>query len=107
MLGKPVAVKIDRPMGSLHPKHGFVYEINYGYIEGVQAPDGEDLDVYFLGVDQAVEVGKGVVKAIIHRLEDDDDKLVVMPEEINFSDEQIEKLVNFQEQWFEHEIIRN
>ncbi len=105
-LGKEVSVVIDRPRGSKHPKHGFVYEVNYGYIEGIKAPDGEELDAYYLGTDQPVEKATGIVKAIVHRLENDDDKLIVMPENIDFSDEEIEKLVTFQEKWFKHTIIR-
>lgn len=107
LLGKRVEVTFDRPLGSKHPKHGFVYEVNYGFIEGHKAPDGEDLDAYYLGVDYPMEKSMGVVKAIIHRTDDDDDKVIVMPEDQNFSDEQIESLVHFQEQWFKHEIIRN
>ena len=106
-LGKEINFVIDRPLGSKHPKHDFVYEVNYGYVPGVKAPDGEDLDVYFLGTDKAIERGNGVVKAIIHRLEDDDDKLVVLPKEILMTDEEIEKAVSFQEKWFKHEIIKN
>lgn len=105
-LGKSVEVVIDRPKGSRHPKHGFIYEVNYGYIAGTKAPDGEELDAYYLGADKALEKTTGIVKAIIHRLEDDDDKLVVMPEDINFTDREIEKAVAFQEKWFKHEIMR-
>lgn len=105
-LGKEVEVVIDRQLGSKHPKHGFVYEANYGYLPGIKAPDGEDLDAYYLGIDNVVEKATGVVKAIIHRLEDDDDKLVVMPKEINMSDDEIEKAVEFQEKWFDHQILR-
>ncbi len=105
-LDKEVEVIFDRPLGSLHPKHGFVYEVNYGFIQGVTAPDGEDLDAYYLGVDKPLERATGVVKAVIHRLDNDDDKLVVMPKDFNATDEEIEKAVNFQEQWFKHEILR-
>lgn len=105
-LGKEVEVVFDRPLGSKHPKHGFTYEVNYGYLEGVKAPDGEDLDAYFLGTDQSLQKAKGVVKAIVHRLDNDDDKLVVMPQTISMTDEEIETVVKFQEQWFKHEIIR-
>ena len=31
-IGKTINVKIDRPFGSKHPKHGFIYPVNYGYI---------------------------------------------------------------------------
>ncbi len=105
-LGKEVEIVFDRPLGSSHPKHGFIYEVNYGYLDGIKAPDGEDLDAYFLGTDQSLEKARGVVKAIIHRVEDDDDKLVVMPKEVSMSDEEIKRAVNFQEQWFKHQILR-
>jgi inorganic pyrophosphatase len=105
-LEKEVEVLFDRPLGSRHPKHGFVYEVNYGYIPGVKAPDGEDLDAYYLGTDQPLETATGIAKAIIHRLDNDDDKLVVMPKDLNLNDDEIEKAVRFQEQWFKHVIIR-
>ena len=106
-LGKEVEVTIDRPLGSLHPKYGFVYEVNYGYIAGVLSSDGEYLDAYYLGADVPVNKAIGVVKAIIHRLDDDDDKLVVMPKHIEMTDEEIESAVTFQERWFKHKILRN
>lgn len=105
-LGKEVEVVFDRPLGSRHPKYGFIYEVNYGYIKGVKAPDGEDLDAYFLGADQSLEKARGIVKAIVHRLDNDDDKLVVMPDTVSMTDDEIETAVKFQEQWFKHEIIR-
>lgn len=105
-LGKEVEIVIDRPLGSLHPKHGFKYGANYGYIKGVKAPDGEDLDAYFLGTDIPLQIAKGKVIAIVHRLNDDDDKLIVVPENTELTDEDIEKATQFQEQWFEHKIIR-
>jgi len=106
-LGKIVEVKIDRPLGSLHPKHGFLYESNYGFIPGTKAPDGEELDAYFLGLEKPVEKAKGICVAVIHRTNDNDDKLVVVPEsKKDVSDEEIEKQTHFQEQFFKHEIIR-
>ncbi len=106
LLGKSVEVTMDRPLGSKHPKHGFVYEVNYGYIDGITAPDGEELDAYFLGVDTAVEKTQGVCIAVIHRLDNDDDKLVVTPNGVELSDEEIMNAVNFQEQYFKSVIIR-
>lgn len=105
-LGKEVEVVFDRPLGSKHPEHGFTYEVNYGFLEGVKAPDGEDLDAYYLGVDKPLERARGVVKAIIHRIDDDDDKLVVMPGRVVLTDEEIENLVHFQEHWFDHKLVR-
>lgn len=107
-LGKEVEVVIDRPIGSKHPKHSFVYEANYGYIPDTKAPDGEELDAYVLGVEKPIESFVGKCIAIIHRLNDDDDKLVVVPKlsDENMSDEEIRKATNFQEQFFQSEIIR-
>ncbi len=106
LLGKSVEVTMDRPLGSKHPKHGFVYEVNYGYIDGITAPDGEELDAYFLGVDTALKKTQGVCIAIIHRLDNDDDKLVVVPNDVEMSDDEIMNAVNFQEQYFKSVIVR-
>ena len=75
-LGKEVEVIIDRPLGSKHPKHDFVYQVNYGYIPNTKAPDGGELDAYVLGVERPIESFTGKCVAIIHRLNDDDDKLL-------------------------------
>lgn len=105
-LGKQVEVTIDRPIGSKHPKHGFVYEVNYGYVEGIKAPDGEDLDAYYLGTELPVEKISGTCVAIVHRVGNDDDKLVVVRSGQTFSDEEILQKVHFQEQWFKTEVVR-
>lgn len=104
-LGKKVHVVVDRPMGSKHPKHGFIYPINYGYIPNTISGDGEELDAYIIGVFEAVKEFDGECIAAIHRMKDDDDKLVVAPEGKIYTKEQIEALVEFQESFFEHEII--
>lgn len=105
-IGKIVTVKMDRPLGSVHPKHGFVYPVNYGYIPNTVSGDGEELDAYVLGEHKPLDVFEGRVVAVVHRTNDDDDKLVVMRDGRNYSDEQIRALVEFQEQWFESEILR-
>lgn len=106
-LGKMVTVKMDRPMGSKHPKHGFVYPVNYGFIPNTISGDGEELDAYVLGVFQPVETFQGKAIAIIHRINDNDDKLVVAPKEKNYTDDQIRALTEFQEQWFSSVIWRD
>lgn len=107
-LHQEVLVKMDRPLGSKHPKHGFVYEANYGFIPGTLAPDGEELDAYVLGTDQPLEEFTGKCVAIIHRTNDNDDKLVVIPKDLDdISDEEIRKQTNFQEKFFESIIVRN
>ena len=106
-LGKTLDVITERPLGSLHPKHGFRYEVNYGHVPNTIAPDGEEIDVYVLGVDFPLETFRGKCVAIVHRLDDDDDKLVIIPEEIeDISDEKILTLTNFQEKYFKVEIVR-
>jgi inorganic pyrophosphatase len=105
-LGKKVVVKMDRPLGSAHPKHGFIYPVNYGYIPNTVSGDGEELDAYVLGEHKPLDEFEGVVVAIIHRLNDDDDKLVVMAEGRNYTDEQIMALTEFQERFFKSVIIR-
>ena len=105
-LNKIIEIKIDRPLGSKHPKHKFYYPINYGYVENTISGDGEELDAYLLGVFDPVDTFKGKVIAIIHRLNDNDDKLVVVPENVNYTSDQIKALTEFQERYFESIIWR-
>lgn len=107
VIGSMVKVTIDRPLGSRHPKHSdIIYPINYGYIDGVIAPDGEDQDAYVLGVSGALKEFTGKVIAIIHRNDDVEEKWVVAPDGTDFTDEEIEEQVRFQEQYFDHYIKR-
>ena len=101
-----VTVQMDRPLGSKHPKHGFIYPVNYGFIPNTISGDGEELDAYVLGEHKPLDTFEGIVIAIIHRTNDNDDKLVVMAEGRNYTDEQIYALTEFQEQYFESVIIR-
>jgi len=105
-IGKRVRIVFDRPLGARHPEHGFRYEVNYGYIPGVFAADGEELDAYFLGSAEPLKETEGVCIAIIHREDDDDDKLVVVPEGIEMTDEAICAAVRFQEHFFRSSVMR-
>lgn len=106
-LGKTVTIKIDRPINSKHPKHGFIYEVNYGFVPNTKAPDGEEIDAYLLGINEPVEKFTGECIAVIHRKDDDDDKLVIVPENAKeISDKKILEAVNFQEKWFDSVVIR-
>ena len=105
-LGKEVNVTIDRQLGTRHPKHGFMYMINYGYIPNTVSGDGEELDAYLLGYFEPLEEATGKVIAIIHRTNDNDDKLVVSKDGIDYSDDAIMALTEFQERFFESVIIR-
>jgi inorganic pyrophosphatase len=99
-IGQTLTIHIDRPLGSHHPQHGFFYPVNYGYLPCVLSPDGEELDAYLLGVDIPMESFTGMCIAVIHRLNDDDDKLVIVPEGLCLTDDEIRTLTHFQEQWF-------
>ena len=101
-----VTVKIDRPLGSKHPKHNFIYPVNYGFIPNTISGDGEELDAYILGEHKPLDIFQGKVIAIIHRTNDDDDKLIVVKENKNYTDEQIRALTEFQEQYFDSVIYR-
>ena len=106
MLGETVTVTIDRPLGSAHPKYpDLVYPVNYGFVKDVMAADGEEQDAYVLGVDVPVAEFTGKVVAVIHRLNDVEDKWVVAPEGCSFTKEEIMAQVNFQERYFKTEII--
>ena len=106
MIGAIVKVVVDRPLGSHHPKHeDIVYPVNYGFIPGVIAPDGEEQDAYILGIHEPVREFEGRVIAILHRLDDVEDKWVVAPEGMTFSKHEIEQLTHFQEQYFDSEMI--
>ena len=105
-IGKIIEVEMDRPLGTRHPKHGFMYCVNYGFVPGTVSGDGEELDAYLLGVFEPLQSYIGKCIAVIHRINDDDDKLVVVPEGKNYTDEEIRVLTEFQERYFESEIIR-
>lgn len=105
MIGKTVTVTVDRPLGSYHPNHpDLYYPINYGYIEGIIAPDGEEQDAYILGVDATVASFTGTVIAVIHRYDDVEDKWVVAPDGMPFTRDGIERMTHFQEQYFDSEV---
>ena len=56
---------MDRPLGSAHPKHGFLYPVNYGFVPGTISGDGEELDAYVLGEHNPLDEFTGRVIAII------------------------------------------
>lgn len=106
-LGKKIRVIMDRPMGSKHPKWDFIYPINYGYIPNTISGDGAELDAYIVGIFEPLNEFEGKCIAAIHRLDDDDDKLIIAPEGKIYTEEQIEALVEFQERFFKHIIVED
>lgn len=104
IIGETYKVIIDRPMGSTHPDYpDIVYQVNYGYIEGIMAADGEAQDAYVLGVDNKITEFEGKLIAIIHRLNDVENKWVISNKE--FSKEEIYSQVEFMEKYFKVEVL--
>lgn len=101
-LGKRVHVEVDRPIGYCHK--GMVYPVNYGFIPGVIAGDGEEQDAYILGVAEPLKAFDGVVVGAVRRHNDCEDKLIVAPEGMVFHQGQIAEAVHFQEQYFTYTI---
>lgn len=103
LLGTTVHVEVDRPVGYLHGD--IRYPINYGYIPGMMAADGEEQDAYILGAHQPIASFDGRVIGAICRRNDVEDKLVVAPEGMVFHQGQIAEAVHFQEQYFDSFVI--
>lgn len=106
-IGMTVKGKIDRPLGSAHPNYpDMIYPINYGYVEGVLAGDGEEQDVYVLGPSNPIEDYEGKVIGVYHRTNDNEDKWIVSVDEKDYSNEEILDLIEFQEKYYEGRLIR-
>ena len=105
IIGKEVSGSIDRPLGSAHPHHpDLIYAINYGYVEGVFAADGDEQDVYVFGTDRPLETYKGKVVAVIHRLNDCEDKWIVSLDGTPIDRDTILHATEFQERYFMGEL---
>ena len=104
-LNKEVLVKVDRKLGEKHPNFDYIYPVNYGYIPNTLSEDGEEIDVYILGIFYPVDEFKGICKAVISRYNDNENKLIVVPRDKSYSVEQVEALIEFQEKFFKHKII--
>ena len=103
-LGRLVRIGIDRPIGYVHHKENsdrvLVYPINYGYIPNVLGGDGEELDVYLFGVSEPVSEFFGRIVGIVYREDDVEDKLIMAPDGMTPSAEQIAEAIHFQEQYY-------
>ena len=107
VLGQQVSGTIDRPLGSCHPRHPeMLYPVNYGYVDGQMAGDGAEQDVYVMGCDQPLKTFTGTVIAVIHRLNDCEDKWIVSLDGKDYSDAVLQHAVSFQEQYFMGEWYR-
>ncbi|MGL4338226.1 MAG: inorganic diphosphatase [Turicibacter sp.] len=104
-LGKKVTVVMDRPMGSKHPKHEFIYPINYGYLPNTISGDGEEVDAYVIGEFEPLDTFEGYVVGIVKRENDKEDKLIVCKEIGKYNASQMQALTEFQERFFITQII--
>lgn len=105
VLGSTVRCKMDRPLGSSHPRiPDMIYPVNYGYVEGVFAGDGAEQDVYVLGVDKPLTEFTGKVIAVLHRLNDNEDKWILAPDGVSLTREEILEKISFQERFFDSEL---
>lgn len=102
-LGRTVTVTIDRPVGFHHVTKGIHldYTINYGFLPGVTGGDGEEQDVYVLGVKEPLETFTGRIIAVVRRADDNEDKFVAAPEGVTFTRQEIEEELHFVEKYFE------
>ena len=102
-LGKSVRGVVDRPKGSVHPEHpDMIYGVNYGYLKnGLVMPDGEKVDAYLLGTEEPVGEFTGTAAAVIHRRDDDEDKLIVVPAGTSVTREEIVRETDFCERYFD------
>lgn len=106
MIGSKVKVVVDRPLGTYHPNHKDIYySVNYGYVPGFFASDGEEQDAYILGINEPVKEFEGKVIAIVHRVDDVEEKWIVAPNGTAFTKDEIMQQVAFQERFFKTEII--
>ena len=107
LIGQEVVVYIDKQLGSVHPKHqNIIYPVNYGYIKEIVALDGDYQDAYLLGIDIPVEKAIGKIYGVVEREDDNEDKLIVVTGEKEYTIEEIEKIIYFQEQYFKSSIVR-
>ena len=106
LMGKTVDILIDRPIGHTHVTKGITlhYTINYGFLPGIDGGDGEEQDVYILGVDVPLKTFRGKIIAAIRRRDDNEDKLVAAPEGMTFSADEIRDATWFVEKYFDSSI---
>ncbi len=106
-LGKLLNIEIDRPIGYVHHKGDktLVYPINYGYIPNVLGGDGEELDVFLLGVGQPVKTFCGRIVGIVLRADDVEDKLIMAPDGMSFTADEMTRAVYFQERYYDSRVI--
>lgn len=102
LMGKTVDIVIDRPVGHTHVTKGITlhYQINYGFLPGITGGDGEEQDVYILGIREPLTHFRGRIIGAIRRQDDNEDKLVAAPDGMIFTRQQIAEETHFVEKYF-------
>ena len=102
-LGKTVTVTVDRPVGFHHVTKGIHldYTVNYGFLPGVIGGDGEEQDVYILGIAEPLKDFTGRIIGVVRRSDDNEDKFVAAPEGMVFTAQQIRREIDFVEKYFD------
>lgn len=95
-------VTIDRPIGYTD-SFGNTYPLNYGFIEGIIGGDSEKQDAYIVSKTsiEPMQEFTGVLVAIIHRKNDNEEKWVVTAENEVVSKNDIAISVNYLEKYFD------
>lgn len=106
-LGKTVTVTVDRPIGFHHVTKGIHldYTINYGFLPGVIGGDGEEQDVYILGISEPLETFTGRIIGVVRRKDDNEDKFIAAPEGLTFTAEQMKQEIFFVEKYFDSTVF--
>ena len=81
------------------------FKVNYGFVPNTISGDGEEIDCYVLGENNPLDEYIGKCIAVIHRMDEDDDKLIIVPEGKQFSEAEIKAVTDFQEKYYKSIII--
>ncbi len=104
LLGTEVEVVVDRPLGSRSPNHGTVYPINYGFLPKTFAGQ-KAVKAYVVGEFEPIERFEGYVVAVVRRMNESADKVVVAKERGKYTTEQIEALIEFKERHHHSRVV--
>lgn len=99
-----VTVTIDRPLGYVD-SYNNTYPVNYGFVEGIIAGDGEAQDAYVLLETEKLSSFVGEVIAVVVRKDDVEDKWVVAKRGTSLSKQAIADQIAFIEQYFDSDIF--
>ncbi len=104
MLGKYVRVRVTNPIRSVNRQFGFVYQLNFGAIEGKKRYDSVSSGAYIMGINHPVRTFDGRVIAAIKRNDGSPTVYVVAPKSMRFISYQIEDAIAFAENGREYQL---